>query len=86
MKLNFGRNEVKLRVRKWDENMDMKQTRRLKIVKSISPKLSPLLPLKGNWLAQAGFRTGMYVDVIVREQCLVILPSKRDDHAQYEKE
>ena len=41
--------------------MDMKQTRRLKIVKSISPKLSPLLPLKGNLLAQAGFTTGMYV-------------------------
>ena len=60
--------------------MDMKQTRRLKVVKSISPKLSPLLPLKGNWLAQAGFTTGMYVDVTVREQCLVILPSKRDDY------
>jgi len=53
----------------------MPQTRQLKIVRAFTTKPTPMLPLKGYWLAQAGFSIGMRVDVIVREQCLVILPS-----------
>lgn len=54
----------------------MPKTRQLKIVKAFTTKPTPLLPLKGHWLAQAGFSIGMQVEVIVREQCLVILPSR----------
>jgi len=57
----------------------MKSTRHLKIVQSFSTTPKACLPLKGNWLAQAGFSIGMVVDVIVRDQCLVILPSARAD-------
>jgi hypothetical protein len=59
----------------------MDRIRRLKIVKAFTTKPTPLLPLKGHWLAQAGFPIGMQVDVIVREQCLVILPSRPADAA-----
>jgi len=58
----------------------MMATRSLKIVYSFSTTPKALLPLKGNWLEQAGFSIGMRVDVIVRQQCLVILPAaQRDD-------
>jgi len=59
----------------------MPKTRKLKIVRAFTAKPTPMLPLKGNWLAQAGFSIGMHVDVIVREQCLVILPSRPVDGA-----
>ncbi|MEW8073914.1 MAG: SymE family type I addiction module toxin [Candidatus Thiodiazotropha sp.] len=51
------------------------KTRNLKIVRSFCNKPKALLPLSGLWLERAGFKVGMHVDVIVREECLVILPS-----------
>ena len=53
-----------------------KKTRTLKVVTSFSNKARPLLPLSGEWLELAGFKVGSYVEVIVREECLVIVPSK----------
>lgn len=53
----------------------MNRTRRLKISRSFSRRPKPFLPLRGDWLESAGFAIGMQVQVIVREQCLVILPA-----------
>jgi hypothetical protein len=32
--------------------------------------------LTGLWLDRAGFKIGMHVEVIVRKECLVIIPLK----------
>jgi hypothetical protein len=77
--LNFGVNEAKLLVEmKFGLNME-KKTRNLKVVRSFCTKPKALLPLSGCWLERAGFKVGMRVDVIVREKCLVILPSGLDE-------
>ncbi|MEW8329680.1 MAG: SymE family type I addiction module toxin [Candidatus Thiodiazotropha sp.] len=55
-----------------------KKTRNLKIVQSFCTKPKALLPLSGRWLERAGFKIGMRVDVIIREECLVILPSESE--------
>lgn len=60
----------------------MPKNRELKIVKSFSSNPTALLPLKGRWLEQAGFNIGMRVQVIVREQCLVVLPVNPVDEAE----
>ena len=52
-----------------------KSKRSLKIVQSISARHLPSILLKGRWLERAGFTIDMRVDVIVRAQCLVILPA-----------
>ncbi len=52
-----------------------KSDRTLKVVQSISARHLPYLPLKGRWLERAGFTIGMRVDVLVKAQCLIILPS-----------
>ena len=49
-------------------------TRQLKVLRSFSKKPKAALPLSGKWLEQAGFKVGTYVEVIVREECLVIVP------------
>ena len=79
LKLYFGINEAILRVGiTLSLNME-KKTRNLKIVRSFCTKPKSMLPLSGRWLERAGFRMGMRVDVIVRDQCLVILPSGSDE-------
>ncbi len=55
----------------------MKGTRNLKVVKSFTHIPRAFLPLQGRWLEQAGFHIGMRVQVVVREECLVILPSPK---------
>ncbi|MES9854544.1 MAG: SymE family type I addiction module toxin [Candidatus Thiodiazotropha sp. L084R] len=55
-----------------------KKTRNLKVVRSFCTKPKALLPLSGCWLERAGFKIGTRVDVIVREECLVILPSESE--------
>lgn len=52
-----------------------KPVRNLKVVRAVSVKHMPYLPLKGRWLERAGFSVGMRVDVLVKEQCLIVLPS-----------
>ena len=52
------------------------KNRNLKIVKSFTQKSKASLCLTGRWLEQAGFMVDMRVDVIVKEKCLVIVPSK----------
>jgi len=52
------------------------KNRNLKIVKSFAQKTKASLCLTGRWLEQAGFVVDMRVDVIVKEKCLVIVPSK----------
>ena len=56
-----------------------KKTRNPKVVRSFSANPKAMLPLSGHWLERAGFRMGMRVDVIVRDKCLVILPSGSDE-------
>jgi hypothetical protein len=51
-----------------------KKTRILKVVKSFHEKPKAFLPLSGIWLERAGFFIGMQVEVIVREECLIIIP------------
>jgi hypothetical protein len=53
-----------------------KANRSLKIVRSFSAKHLPHLPLKGRWLERAGFTVGMRVEVLVKDQCLIVVPSE----------
>jgi Toxin SymE, type I toxin-antitoxin system len=53
-----------------------KSNRNLKIVQSFSATHLPYLPLQWRWLERAGFTVGMRVDVLVKDQCLIVLPSK----------
>jgi len=50
------------------------KTRNLKVVRSFSHNPKAHIPLTGRWLEEAGFKTGMRVQVIVRQGCLVIIP------------
>jgi hypothetical protein len=54
-------------------------TRHLKIVKSFSSNPTAFLPLKGRWLERAGFNIGMRVQIVVRKQCLIVLPDNTVD-------
>ena len=56
-----------------------KKIRNLRVVRSFHVNPKALLPLSGRWLERAGFKVGMSVDVIVRDECLVIIPSVSDD-------
>ncbi len=56
-----------------------KKTRTLKVVKSLSQNPKALLPLSGRWLEKAGFTIGTQVNVIVREECLVIIRKQIDN-------
>lgn len=56
-----------------------KPARNLKVVRAVSAKHMPYLPLKGRWLERAGFSVGMRVDVLVNEQCLIVLPSNSSE-------
>ena len=77
LKLYFGLNEVKLRAtRVWRGSNMEKASRSLKIVRWFSGKQLPHLSLKGRWLERAGFTIGMRVEVLVKDQCLIVLPSK----------
>jgi hypothetical protein len=60
----------------------MKRNRTLKVVRAFSRQIKPLLPLQGSWLEHAGFQIGMQVDIIVRDQCLVITPAKDNSNRQ----
>jgi Toxin SymE, type I toxin-antitoxin system len=53
-----------------------RKNRCLKVVKSFSNKPKASLCLKGRWLEQAGFTIDMRVEVIVKENYLIIIPSK----------
>lgn len=61
-----------------DPRQANKNTRYLKVVRSFSTRTRPHLPLTGLWLEQAGFTTGMRVQVIVKHGSLVIRPDKLD--------
>lgn len=52
------------------------KSRNLKIVKSFSNTPKASLRLSGLWLEKAGFTIGKEVEVIVRRECLVIIPEK----------
>jgi hypothetical protein len=52
-----------------------RKNRNLKVVKSFTQNSKASLCLTGRWLEQAGFTIDMRVDVIVKEKCLVIVPS-----------
>ena len=53
-----------------------RKSRNLKVVRSFSSPPKACLPLTGRWLEQAGFEIGTQVEVLVREDCLVITPTK----------
>jgi len=55
-----------------------KKNRYLTVVRSLTQKPKALLPLSGNWLEKAGFTIGTKVNVIVREECLVIITKSTD--------
>lgn len=50
-----------------------KKTRQLTVVRSFSNQPKAYLPLSGRWLEKAGFPIGTKVNVIVRDQCLVVV-------------
>jgi len=56
-----------------------KKVRKLKVVRSFAQKPKALLPLSGRWLENAGFQIGRHVNVIVREECLVITPTNSEE-------
>lgn len=62
-----------------DPRQTNKNTRYLKVVRSFSARSRPHLPLTGLWLEQAGFTTGMRVQVIVEHGSLVITPDTLDE-------
>ena len=55
-----------------------RKIRNLKVVKSFSSSPKAHFLLSGRWLEQAGFTIGMEVHVIVRNECLVILPKSTE--------
>jgi Toxin SymE, type I toxin-antitoxin system len=59
--------------------------RNLKVVKTFSASPRAHLPLSGRWLERAGFSIGMEVNVIVRNECLIILPKTTEIAAIKEK-
>jgi len=50
------------------------KNRTLKVVRSFSKNPKAHLPLSGLWLERAGFTIGTVVNVIVKDECLIILP------------
>ena len=61
-------------------NIVDKKIRQLTVVRSFGDKPKALLPLSGRWLEKAGFPIGTTVNVIVREECLVITPILPSPH------
>jgi len=54
-------------------------SRKLKIVRQFSSTPKASLPLAGRWLEKAGFHIGLRVEVIVRENCLLIVPLEENN-------
>lgn len=71
--------EVELRSKRSYTSGMSKKTRTLTVVRSLSQKPKALLPLSGRWLEKAGFTIGTKVNVIVREECLVIITKHTDN-------
>ena len=52
-----------------------KKYRKLKVVQHLDDRPVASLPLKGQWLEEAGFRIGREANIIVGQDCLIIVAS-----------